>query len=175
MERPDTSQRVRATLRYVPPRVREAWAQAVDELDKLPPEEAAELEMQSGWLVRLVAAMRDAGVGLLAGTDGSNPYMVPGFSLHEELRALTRAGLTPAEALRAATLHPAQALGAIDSLGTAEGGKLADLVVLDADPLQDIGNARKIRGVVLNGRFLDRSALDQLLAEAERAANTSQN
>ncbi len=175
VERPDTSHRVRATLRYVPPRFREAWARAVDGLDKLPPEEAAEMEMQARWLIRLVAALRDAGVGLLAGTDVSNPYMVPGFSLHEELRALTRAGLTPAEALRAATLHPAQALSATDSLGTVEGGKLADLVLLDANPLLDIGNARKIRGVVLNGRFLDRRALDQLLADAERAANTSQN
>ena len=175
VERPDTSQRVRATLRYVPPRFREAWGEAVDELDKLPPEETAELEMQARWLVRLVGAMREAGVGLLTGMDVSNPYMVPGFSIHEELRSLTRAGLTPAEALRAATLNPARSLEATDSLGTVERGKLADLVLLDANPLQDIGNARKISAVVLNGRFLDRSALDQLLAEAERAANTLQN
>lgn len=80
------------------------------------------------------------------------------------------AGLTEAEALRAATLGPAQYLGATDSLGTVEAGKAADLVLLDANPLEDIANTQRIRAVVTRGRLFDRAALDALLAEVERAA-----
>jgi imidazolonepropionase-like amidohydrolase len=130
-----------------------------------------------GWAVRrrmfarqmeLVGDMARAGVPVLAGTDFGNPYIFAGFSLHDELALLVQAGLTPLQALRAATLGPAQYLDATDSLGTIERGKLADLVLLDADPLADITNTTKIRAVVANGRYLDRGALDALLAGAER-------
>jgi imidazolonepropionase-like amidohydrolase len=80
------------------------------------------------------------------------------------------AGLTPLEALRTATLNPARYLEATDSLGTVEAGKLADLVLLEANPLEDIANAQRIRAVVLNGCILDRDALDALLTVADRAA-----
>jgi hypothetical protein len=91
-----------------------------------------------------------------------------GFALHEELATLVDdGGLTPIEALRAATLKPAQFMGA-DSLGAVEPGRLADLVLLDLNPLTDIRNTSRIRAVVLNGRHLDRAALDNLLAEATR-------
>ena len=88
--------------------------------------------------------MHGAGVGLLAGTDFSNPWVVPEFSLHEELGLLVCAGLTPLEALQAATLNPARYLETTDSLGTSDLGKVADLVLLDADPLVDIGNTRRV-------------------------------
>ena len=114
--------------------------------------------------------MRDAGVGLLAGTDVSVTWMVPGFSLHEEMQSLVRAGLTPLEALQTATINPAKFLGEADSLGTIEPGRIADLVLLDANPLQDISNTARIGAVIRNGRYLDRSELDELLAEAEQAA-----
>lgn len=123
--------------------------------------------------LRLVREASLAGVPLLAGTDLPNAYLLPGFSLHEELQLLVRAGLTPAAALRAATWEPARFLGATDSLGTVSPGKLADLVLLDADPLTDIAHTTHIRAVVLNGRYLDRPALDALLASAERAASGS--
>jgi imidazolonepropionase-like amidohydrolase len=113
----------------------------------------------------LVRALRDAGAGILAGTD------VPpaGFALHWELERLVGAGLTPLEALRAATISPARFLHATDSLGTIERGKVADLVLLDADPLDDIGNVARVRAVVAAGRLFDRAALDALLAEVRRA------
>jgi imidazolonepropionase-like amidohydrolase len=120
------------------------------------------------WEARLglVGTMRRAGVRFMSGTDLGNPYLYPGFSVHDELRLLVEAGLSPLEALQAATLNPAEFLKVADSLGTLDTGKLADLVLLDADPLADIGNTARIRAVVLNGRLLTRSDLDGLLAAA---------
>ncbi len=121
--------------------------------------------------LRLVGAMHRAGVRLLAGTDEMVPFVMPGFALHDELALLVEAGLTPLEALRAATIDPARFLGATDSLGTVAPGRIADLVLLDADPLADIHNTTRIRAVVANGRVFDRAALDALLAEASGAAS----
>lgn len=122
-------------------------------------------------LARTVGDMHRAGVLLLAGTDTPAPYQFAGFSLHDELRTLVRdAGLTPLEALRTATLNPARFLGATDSLGTIAPGMLADLVLLRDDPLASIEHTRRIAGVVVNGRWLDRAALDALLATARPAA-----
>lgn len=113
-----------------------------------------------------------AGVGILAGTDTPNPFVYPGFSLHDELGLLVLAGLSPREALAAATTAPAEFLGATDSLGAVAEGKLADLVLLQANPLDEIGNTRRISAVVANGRFFTREALDGLLesVRAERAS-----
>jgi hypothetical protein len=111
----------------------------------------------------VVPAMRWAGVRLLAGTDASVPYCFPGSGLHDELELLVEAGLNRMEALQAATRNPAEFLGWERKLGTVQRGKLADLVLLDADPLEDIRNTRRIRAVVLGGRVLDRAALDAML------------
>ena len=115
-------------------------------------------------------AMQRAHISLLVGTDAMNPFVLPGFAVHEELALLVEAGLTPLEALRAATIAPAVFLHATDSLGTIDRGKLADLVLLDANPLTDIRNTSRIRAVVLGGRLLDRAALDSTLTAAEKAA-----
>jgi imidazolonepropionase-like amidohydrolase len=115
--------------------------------------------------------MQKAGVPILAGTDTGNPFCFPGFSLHDELALLVIAGLTPAEALRSATLNPAKFFGLDQTLGTIEQGKIADLVLLDANPLVDIRNTQRINAVVSNGRLFDRKALDKMLSEAEGAAN----
>jgi imidazolonepropionase-like amidohydrolase len=106
----------------------------------------------------------DVTLVLLAATDVDIPLGVPGLSLHEELATLVEAGLTPLEALRDATLDPARVLGLADSLGKVESGKLADLVLLDANPLEDIRNTRRIRAVVADGRLYRRADLDRLLA-----------
>jgi hypothetical protein len=111
-----------------------------------------------------VRLLNEAGVALLAGTDVGVPLQVPGISLHLELERLVEAGLTPLQALQTATLNPARVLGLTDSLGTVEPDKLADLVVLDANPLDDIHNTQKIHAVVANGRLSRRADLDQLLA-----------
>jgi imidazolonepropionase-like amidohydrolase len=121
--------------------------------------------------LRNLGEMRAAGVVILAGTDAPSIGLVPGFSLHDELSLFVGTlGMSPAEALRTATLRPARFLGLADSLGTVEAGKVADLVLLDADPLADIGNTRRIRAVILDGRYLDRRALDRLLAQARAEA-----
>lgn len=118
----------------------------------------------------MTAAMHRAGVNILAGSDVGTPFVFAGFGLHDELERLVDAGLPEPAALRAATLDPARFLEATDSLGTVAEGKLADLVLLDANPLEDIRNTRAINAVVMNGRYLHRAALDQLLAGAASAA-----
>jgi imidazolonepropionase-like amidohydrolase len=121
--------------------------------------------------LEVVKAMHDAGIQFLAGTDTApGVYIFPGFSLHEELQRFVAAGFTPMEALQTATLNPAVFLGMTDHLGTVEKGKIADLVLLDANPLDDIRNTQKIAAVVVNGRYLSRADLDKLLAGVEAAA-----
>jgi imidazolonepropionase-like amidohydrolase len=121
--------------------------------------------------LEVVKAMHDAGIQFLAGTDTApGVYIFPGFSLHEELQRFVAAGFTPIEALQTATLNPARFLGTTDRLGTIEKGKIADLVLLDADPLVDIRNTQRISAVIVNGRYLSRADLDKLLAGVETAA-----
>jgi hypothetical protein len=114
--------------------------------------------------IDIVKAMHAANVPLLAGTDTPNPYTYPGFSLHEEMELLVSAGLSPMEALQTATLRAAEFLGVERLFGSVEKGKIANLVLLDANPLEDIRNIKKIRGVVLRGNLLDRQRLDELLS-----------
>ena len=121
--------------------------------------------------LEVVNAMHRAGVSFLAGTDTPpGVYIFPGFSLHEELQRFVAAGFTPMEALQAATLNPAKFLGMENQLGTVEKGKLADLVLLDANPLDDIRNTQKIAGVIANGRYFSRADLDKMLAGVQEAA-----
>lgn len=115
-------------------------------------------------ILRTVAVMQREGAPLMAASDAPNLYAAPGVGLHDELGLLVRAGLTPLQALRTATLTPAEYLGATDTLGTVAAGRVADLVILDADPLRDIANTRRIAAVMARGRFLDRRALDSLSA-----------
>ena len=121
--------------------------------------------------LEIVGAMHRAGVQFMTGTDTLKPFNLPGFSLQEELVLLVRAGLTPMDALQAATRNPASYLGLLDSLGTVEKGKIADLVLLDANPLDEISNTQKIAGVVVRGRFLPKSSIEKMLAEIEARAN----
>ncbi|MBC7894747.1 MAG: amidohydrolase family protein [Cytophagaceae bacterium] len=116
--------------------------------------------------IAMVGALSRAGVPLLTGSDTPVAPAVPGEAIHEELALMVRGGLTPLEALRAATWEPARYLNATDSLGTIAAGKVADLVVLDANPLLDIANVRRVHAVVSNGRAFDRAALDALIAAA---------
>lgn len=111
---------------------------------------------------RIVGEMHAAGVPILAGTDFGNPYVYPGFSLLDELGELVEAGLSPLAALQAATLNPARYLHRTDDLGTVAEGRLADLVLLDANPLDDIEHVRQIRAVVMNGRLFTRDDLARM-------------
>jgi imidazolonepropionase-like amidohydrolase len=117
---------------------------------------------------QIVELMARAGVDLLAGTDTGDPHVLPGSALHEELRLLVEAGLTPAEALRTATINPARFFGIDATNGTVDKGRRADLVLLHANPLEDIQNTQRISAVVLKGKFFDRKQLDRLMAEVPR-------
>jgi imidazolonepropionase-like amidohydrolase len=118
----------------------------------------------------LAGAMHRAGVPFLAGTDSApGIYIIPGFSLHDELANFVEAGFTPMEALQTATSNPALFLERND-IGAVKPGGLADLVLLSANPLNDIQNTKKIQAVVINGRFLDRAALDHMLTQVEASA-----
>jgi len=112
--------------------------------------------------LRMVGEMQRGGVRLIAGTDAGSTYDLPGFDLHNELALLVRAGLTPLQALTAATRSGAEAAGLGRRAGMVRVGYLADLVLLDANPLAAIGNTRKISGVAVLGRYLDRTALAQV-------------
>jgi imidazolonepropionase-like amidohydrolase len=118
---------------------------------------------------KLTGEMHRAGVRLLAGSDSLDRYAFVGTSLHAELKQLVDAGLTPLEALQTATRNPADFLGRNDT-GIIAAGKRADLVLLDANPLDDIANTQKISSVVLKGRYLSRADLDSMLSSARAAA-----
>ena len=151
-----------ARMRLVPQAIRRNWE------DRFRSETIREFQSILRPIVPLelenVRLLNEAGVLLLAATDVGVPLQVPGISLHVELGRLVEAGLTPLEALQTATLNPARVLGMAHSLGTIEPGKLADLVLLDANPLEDIRNTQKILAVVADGRLYRRADLDQLLA-----------
>lgn len=163
----DASFRSDGRLRYIPRQIQQRWAMRLAIRDQN--NDLAKKFLQKE--LEIVGAMQKAGVPILAGTDTGNPFCFPGFSLHDELALLVIAGLTPSEALRSATLNPAKFFGLDKTMGTIEEGKIADLVLLDANPLLDIRNTQRINAVVANGRFFDRKALDKMLGEAQGAAN----
>ena len=109
----------------------------------------------------------------MAGTDIPYPPL-PGSGVHDEMALFVRAGLTPLEALQAATWNPAKFLGKLEQFGTVEQGKVADLLLLDANPLADIETIRKIRAVVVNGKYLSRDDLDKMLQQVREAASGEQ-
>ena len=121
--------------------------------------------------LEVVRMLYKAGVPFLAGTDTpAGVHIFPGFSLHEELQRFVAAGFTPLEALQTATLNPARFFSAEEQLGTVEKGKLADLVLLSANPLEDIANTQKVAGVVSNGHYFSRADLDKMLMRVEASA-----
>jgi imidazolonepropionase-like amidohydrolase len=140
----------------VPDVERQVWSQAAILRTKLSPTSLALRKRAFQAKLRLVRAMHDAGVTLMAGTDLGNEFLYPGSSLIEELELFVQAGLTPMEAIKAATITPATFAHMADSLGSITPGKLADLVVLDADPLQNISNLRRVHCVVLNGKIVQK-------------------
>lgn len=119
---------------------------------------------------KVVTALHKAGIPILAGTDTPNPYCFPGFSLHDELVIFTECGLSPAEALRTATLNPARYFGIEKETGSVATGKAADLVILKANPLEQISNTRQISAVVLKGKFLGPETVSGLLQKARKIA-----
>ncbi len=112
---------------------------------------------------QIVKTLHTAGVRILAGTDAPMPLVSPGFALHKELELLVEGGLSPANALRAATIWPAEFLGISESSGSIAAGKQADLLLPDDNPLRQISHSQRIHAVVLDGRLLQREDLDALV------------
>lgn len=156
-------------LKYVPASVRAQWNPSKLR-EQTSPEELAGLKAEAARDVELVKTMHGAGALFMAGTDGPDPFVFPGFSLHDELEWLVKSGFTPLQALQAATSDPARFLTMQDKYGIAEAGRTADLVLLDANPLQDIGNTRKIFAVVVGGKYYSRDSLDKMLQQVETLA-----
>ena len=159
-------------LKYVHRDIRDSWKNQDDfRLKNRTAETSARFKMLFQKKLELILAMHRAGVKMLAATDALVWYVFPGFSLHDELELFVKAGLSPMEALQTATRNPAIYLGLIDMVGTVEKWKKADLVLLEASPLENISNTRRISAVIVGGRLIPKVSLDKMLMDAERAAS----
>ncbi|MFI9205048.1 amidohydrolase family protein [Streptomyces sp. NPDC053048] len=174
LERQDALPDREEEWKYLPAWLTSSWRQQLTEISgPRTPGEATRAREINDHRAQQVAELHRHGVPLLAGTDCGTPYLVAGFSLHDELARLTAAGLTPAHALRAATVDAAAALGLGTTLGAIAPGRAADLVILGADPLTDIRNTRRVEAVVTRGRLIDGEERQRLLDGLEKAAATS--
>jgi hypothetical protein len=155
-------------LRYVAPGTRALWQELADEFEEKAPGSAKRAYRSLYDLqLKLVRLFGEEGVKMLAGSDMTGGWCIPGFSLQQEFSELFRAGLTPLEILQMATLNGAQFLGRETVMGTVDEGKRADLVLLDANPIESVENLRKIHAVVLRGRYLTKSDLEGMKDEME--------
>jgi imidazolonepropionase-like amidohydrolase len=162
--------------KYVPAYWRDvSWRRFTEEM--MPDLERDPLELRREYFARnleMVGTQHQAGVPFLAGTDTAPAvYVLPGFSLHDELANFVEAGFSPMAALQTATSNPAKFFGTARTSGSIAPGNVADMVLLRANPLEDIHNTQKIEAVIANGHLFDRGALDSLLAQVERAAQHS--
>lgn len=148
-------------LQVVPASIRNTWPDVSDD--------SYSLKIQIWRIYRLVALAKQAKTEILAGTDTGDPYVIPGAALHDELEQLVEAGLTPREALEAATLAPARFFETEKEMGAIEKDKLADMVLVEGNPLEDIRNVRKVQGVFTHGRYYARKDLDAILNTAPPA------
>ena len=160
-------------LEYIPEHIITEWNRNPfqdTELFSHPPEDYEAFRGAALSMAKVAKRMYDAGVNLMAASDSENPGIVAGYGLHKELELLVRGGFTAAEVLRLATVNPAKFLNRTD-IGIISVGAQADLVILDTDPLEDITNTTLVNGVILNGKYLDRGELDELLIGAKAIAN----
>jgi imidazolonepropionase-like amidohydrolase len=162
-------------LRYVAKPAVKYWNTATDTFEKFPPEMRAIFHREYDLQLRLVKIFDEAGVKMAAGTDSTGAgWVIPGFALHQEFDELAKAGLSPLRVLQLATLNAAEMLGTTDIRGTIEVGKLADLVVLDADPTESVAGLHSVSGVVRAGRYYSSAELDALKRGVESARSVDQ-
>ena len=162
--REDSTIRNDQRMKYVSPTLKEWWkSQMVDWSENSKNGRKFMLSART----KMIPLLKNAGIPLLAGTDLGFVFVLPGFGLHDELAYLVTAGLSPAEALRTATINPALYFSQENELGTIVQGKIADLILLEKNPLDDIKNISQISTVVFNGRIFSKPDLDELLNEIE--------
>lgn len=161
----------REELRYMPRNMVNGWRETVNSIHGSWDRTAADAE--AGFRRRMLGALHDEGALILMGTDAPQLFSVPGFSLHRELPVMIASGMTPYEVLRTGSINVARFHGEAEPEGQVAVGARADLVLLDANPLADIDNVRRISGVMVAGRWLDADAIGRRLdAIAARAAGS---
>lgn len=167
-EESSSNMSARPEMRYMPEATVRQWAASKDRVtsdhEYSPDTANRAIEIRQ----RIIKALQTSGAGLLLGSDSPQVFNVPGFSIHRELQYLVDAGLSPYEALLTGTVNPAQFFGRADVAGTIEVGREADLVLLDANPLNDISASRRVHGVMLRGRWISSVERDQMLEALQR-------
>jgi predicted amidohydrolase YtcJ len=160
----------RPEMALLPPAIREGWGPSTNPYTRrFGKDRYPAIMALYAMLEKLTRGFRDAGARLLVGTDALNTGTVPGTSAHDELALLVSAGLTPYEALRAATVNAGEFLQKADVVGTVAVGKQGDLLLLDADPLENIANTRRIAGVMVRGVWLPDADIRTLIDDLRRA------
>jgi Amidohydrolase family len=154
-----------AYLGYIGPKLRKTYDWRIERASRATAAEVAFRHQHFAHLASILPVLQQAGVSIMAGTDAGflNSYDYPGIGLHEELSLFVKSGLTPPQALAAATRAGPAWFGLLDQYGSISTGKIADLVLLETNPLEDISATRAIRAVLLRGQLFDRAALDKLL------------
>ncbi|MDR9409319.1 MAG: amidohydrolase family protein [Balneolaceae bacterium] len=151
------------TFTLLPDSIEQEWYTSAEEGEQA---EISDFQAEySSWLFNMVGKINEAGITIMAGTDTPIGLLTPGRSLHHELKVMVDAGLTPMEALQSATLNPARYFEMENELGTIDEGKWADLLILDANPLEDIENTLEIDAVIKQGEVYDREELDGIMEE----------
>ncbi len=150
----------KATFDELPDSVSIGWKERLERYLKSPINE--EMATYGEWMLQMIKTLKEANVPIMAGTDTPIFFLTPGYSLHEELALLVKGGLTPLEALDAATLQPAKYFNMENELGTIEKGMLADLVLLNANPIENIRNTTNIKAVIKDGKLHNQKALDSI-------------
>jgi len=159
-------------LALIGPGLRKTYEWRVERAAKATPAQIAARHKEYELSVKVLPMLRDARIPILAGTDAGylNSFNYPGQGLHDELQRYVEAGLTPREALASSVINGPRFLGHAEQYGAIAKGRVADVLLLDSNPLTDIAATRQIRGVVLKGRWLGRDRLDALLAQAREKA-----
>lgn len=156
----------RPAMRYATPLLREWW----NSDNGYSSEDWANKRRGDGVRLKLTQTLHQAGARLLVGTDTPHPFVMPGFSVHEELSNFVDAGLSPYEALKAATADAAEFIGAAGEFGVVKSGARADLILVEGNPLEDVKNASRIAGVMVRGQWMPREALERGLSAAGGAS-----
>ncbi|MFT6827557.1 MAG: cytosine/adenosine deaminase-related metal-dependent hydrolase [Roseivirga sp.] len=150
-------------FKYLPESIENQWKMDIEEIKS---SEVSEFDKEyAQWMMDMTGRIHDTGIEIMAGTDCPIFFLTPGQSLHKELEKLVETGLSPLEAIKAATLNPAKYFNLENELGSIKANMWADLVILDANPLENISNTTKINAVIKQGNLISRSQLDQILAK----------
>ena len=164
-ERPFATKEWQGTFKYLPSSIEEEWSKGVEAIRQV---NATPFQQEyNNWMFNMVGKIHESRIDIMAGTDCPIFFLTPGRSLHQELALLVKAGLSPLEAIKAATLNPAKYFELDNELGLIQENMWADLLILDANPLENINNSQRINSVIKQGMFYDRNALDQMLEQLD--------